>query len=138
MTPIICPVAACRTANESSADECARCGTPLRSYTLLQSCAAHLFNQGLRAARGGHLSRARDCFAAVVHWCPVDLEARNALAAACLALRDRTEARRHWEAVLQRSAGDRLALQGLHALAALTSSRTAPAGRRRRRSRKRR
>lgn len=128
-----CPVGTCRAANEAGADVCVRCGTPLRAYAQLVSVPARLFNEGVRVARRGELPRARDLFAAVVYWCPADVEARNALAAACLGLRDVNAARAHWEAVLQRCPADAVARRGLEALRALS----APAAPDHRRSKKR-
>ncbi len=110
---ITCPIQTCRTPNDPDRDSCVRCASPLRSYALLSSYPARLFNQGLAAARHGQTTRARDLFAAVVHWCPVDVEARNALAMACFALGDFAEARHHWEYVLARIPADALAKRGL-------------------------
>ncbi len=110
---VVCPESSCRKENEASASECVRCGTPLQSYVQLLNHPAHLFNQGLGVARNGEFERARDLFAAVVYWCPKDLEARNALAMACLESRDLLEAKRQWELVLAQAPTDRLALRGL-------------------------
>lgn len=109
---IICPVSLCRAENEAHAAVCVRCQTPLRSYVRLYSYPARLFNLGLAAARQGQLTQARDLFAAVVYWMPMDLEARNALALACFALNDAEAARQHWQTVLARSATDPIATQG--------------------------
>ena len=110
---VVCPESSCRSENEAFASECVRCGTPLQSYVQLLNHPAHLFNQGLVKARNGELEQARDLFAAVVYWCPKDLEARNALAMACLALHDLLEARRQWEFVLAQAPTDTLARRGL-------------------------
>lgn len=125
---IVCPATTCRAESSGELDDCARCGTPLRSYARLMTHSAQLFNQGLAAARAGELARARDLFAAVVHWHPIDLEARNALAMACLALGDRAAASSHWETVLARSPTDALASRGRAALAGAPAS-DAPAER---------
>lgn len=113
---IRCPESNCRFENEVSATECVRCNTPLQGYVRLLDHPAHLFNQGLTSARNGEFERARDLFAAVVYWCPKDLEARNALAMACLALHDLLEARRQWEMVLAQVPTDTIAKRGLHQL----------------------
>lgn len=110
---ITCPESSCRKENDALAEECVRCGTPLQSYVQLLNYPAHLFNEGLLKARNGEIEQARDLFAAVVYWCPKDLEARNALAMACLALRHTLEAGRQWEIVLAQSPTDTLALRGL-------------------------
>ena len=112
MNKLTCPSTLCRTDNDPRAEACSRCGSPLRGYARLVTHPAQLFNQGLAAAREGQLTRARDLFAAVVHWCPLDLEARNALALACLVLGDQAEARVHWGVVLARAPTDTLAKQG--------------------------
>ncbi len=113
---LICPAAGCRTENDPAAPACVTCGTPLTGYVRLSVFPAKLFNQGLEAARHGKLAQARDCFAAVVAWCPLDLEARNALAQACYALGDTETATEHWQVVLSRSPKDALAVKGLRAL----------------------
>ncbi len=130
---ITCPESSCRKENDVLAEECVRCGTPLQSYVQLLNYPAQLFNEGLLKARSGELEQARDLFAAVVYWCPKDLEARNALAMACLALYDLLEARRQWELVLAQSPADTLALRGLSQIetqfqpaASLSSEQTAP------------
>ena len=117
---LTCPVATCRTDNDVQAEVCVHCGTPLRAYTRLSTYPAHLFNQGLSEARKGKTAHARDLFAAVVYWCPMDLEARNALAMACYISGDSAEARRQWEMVLSRSPTDPLATGGLAALTGAT------------------
>ena len=138
---VACPVGTCRSPNDAGAQVCDRCGTPLRAYVQLATAAAQLFNRGLRAARDGDAPLARDLFAAVVHWCPMDLEARNALASACFMLRDFCAARGHWEAVLQRSPGDPIAQRGVAAVAAgpadagVSRRSSKKQGRRRRRAR---
>jgi Flp pilus assembly protein TadD len=112
--PVIrCPLPRCRTDNPFDADDCARCAVPLRGFARLSAYPAFLFNQGLAAARENRLSEARGYFAAVVHWCPADTEARNALALAEHGLGNLDEARRNWEAVRERRSGDRLAGLGL-------------------------
>lgn len=113
---IQCPESSCRFENEITASECAHCGTPLQGYTRLLDHPARLFNQGLARARQGEFELARDLFAAVVYWCPKDLEARNALAMACLALHDLLEAGRQWEIVLAQAPADALATRGLKQL----------------------
>jgi cytochrome c-type biogenesis protein CcmH/NrfG len=117
-----CPLADCDAENAADADLCVRCGTPLRHYARLAGYADQLFNRGLAAAAAGDLSAARDLFAAVVHWCPFDVEARNALALACFRLADHTAARAHWTAVLDRRPDDQLATRGLARLAPPPSS----------------
>ncbi|MFD5780572.1 hypothetical protein [Streptomyces sp. NPDC126933] len=117
--PVRCPVALCRKENAYGTEVCASCRTPLSGYARLHTYPAHLFNQGLAAAREGRLSTARDCFAAVVHWCPGDTEARNALALAGFRLGDRDEAHRQWTEVLDRRPGDPKAARGLARLAEL-------------------
>lgn len=114
---IRCPVILCRAENAYGAEVCAGCRTPLSGYARLHTFQAYLFNRGLAAARAGRLAAARDCFAAVVHWCPGDTEARNALALAGLRLGDRTEAHRQWTEVLDRRPGDPKAARGLAQLA---------------------
>jgi Flp pilus assembly protein TadD len=109
-----CPV--CRTENTDAATSCASCGAPVLAYARLLGLPAGLFNEGLAAARGGELVRARDCFAAVVLWCPLDSEARNAHAMACLALGDADEARSQWMIVLERQPDDAVALRGIAGL----------------------
>jgi hypothetical protein len=108
-----CPFPRCGAENDYDAAECGRCGAPVRSYALLSGYSAHLFNRGLAAAREDRLAEAHGYFAAVVHWCPSDIEARNALALACHALGHSGEARDAWEEVLRRRPGDRLAGLGL-------------------------
>ncbi len=109
----LCPISSCRSENDSTASNCIRCGTPLQGYLHLQDHPAHLFNQGLSRAKQGEFEQARDLFAAVVYWCPKDLEARNALALACLVLPDLLEARRQCEHVLAIAPTDPVAQQGL-------------------------
>ena len=116
MTKIVCPESSCRAENEVHASECTQCGTPLQSYRRLRNHAAHLFNQGLASARNGEFEQARDLFAAVVYWHPKDLEARNALAMACLALGNLIEAKRQWQLVLEQAPADSLAQRGLNQL----------------------
>ncbi len=109
-----CPFPRCGAENGYDAAECGRCGAPIGSYALLSVYSAHLFNRGLAAAREDRLAEAHGYFAAVVHWCPSDIEARNALALACQALGHSAEARDAWEEVLRRRPGDRLADLGLN------------------------
>src|SRR5262245_61170985 len=123
---VVCPVGTCRSTNDSGADTCERCGTPIRAYVRLSVAAADLFNRGLSAAQNGEAALARDLLAAVVYWCPMDLEARNALASACFMLRDYSEARRHWEAVLQRSPSDSIAQRGVAAVTARSAEADVP------------
>lgn len=111
-----CPIGNCRADNEAAAEVCVACGTPLRNFVRLSSYPAQLFNQGLTAARTGRFGEARELFAAVVHWCPRDLEARNALALACFELSDVDAARRHWEQVRSVDPANSLAEQGLSRL----------------------
>ena len=111
-----CPVNTCQAENDAEAEVCSRCGTPFSGFAQLSTYPAHLFNQGLSAAREGQMSRARDLFSAVVYWCPTDREARNALGMACLALGDQPEARHHWETVLNRFPKDPIATQGIATL----------------------
>ncbi|WP_216591155.1 tetratricopeptide repeat protein [Streptomyces brasiliscabiei] len=112
-----CPVPLCRRENAYGAEVCAGCRTPLSGYARLHTRPALLFNRGLAAAREGRLAAARDCFAAVVHWCPADTEARNALALAGLALGDTAEARHQWTRVLALRPDDPKATRGLAHLA---------------------
>lgn len=114
---IRCPVVLCRRENPYGTELCAGCRTPLSGYARLHTYPAYLFNQGLALAREGHLTAARDCFAAVVLWCPTDTEARNALALAALHLGDPLEAHRHWTESLSRKPGDPKATRGLARLA---------------------
>ena len=113
---ITCPESTCRAENDAHAGACEQCQTPLRGYAQLLTHPAHLFNKGLALAREKQYAQARDLFAAVVYWCPMDLEARNALAMACFVLKDQDQAWYHWEWVLAQSPADALALQGLAAL----------------------
>jgi Flp pilus assembly protein TadD len=110
---LTCPASRCRAENEPDAEVCVRCQTPLRSYARLSAYPAALFNRGLAAARAGRLGEARDLFSAVMWWCPLDLDARNAFALACFRQGDRAEARRNWGQVLARSPRNEVALQGL-------------------------
>ena len=114
---ISCPESTCRADNDVSAAFCVHCQTPLRAYIKLLIHPARLFNQGLDRAYAGEFKQARDLFAAVVYWCPMDLEARNALAAACFTLGDLTDAYQQWEFVSKNSPintlAHALAMQGL-------------------------
>lgn len=113
MIKVQCPIATCRAENDPQATMCIRCNTPLQEYTRLLFYPTRLFNEGLVAVRDGRLRQARDLFAGVVQWCPKDIEARNALAMACFALRDWSEARRQWETVQAQSPNDPIAQRGL-------------------------
>lgn len=110
---IICPAVTCRASNDISATACIKCGLPLGEYAKLMLYSSKLFNMGLVSVKENRMNRARDFFASVVYWCPMDLEARNALAMTCYALGDVLEARQHWEAVLKQSPSDSIAEQGL-------------------------
>ncbi|MFE4682252.1 tetratricopeptide repeat protein [Streptomyces sp. NPDC056721] len=110
---LACPLPRCRAVNSVRAETCRSCATPLRAWARLRAHPAKLFNAGLEAARSGRTATARDHFAAVVHWCPGDAEARSALALACLLLDDPEEARDHWNQVLIRRPNDATALKGL-------------------------
>lgn len=113
---IACPGVTCRAQNDARNEVCVRCKLPLQGYVQLLAHPNNLFNAGLDMARTNRLGEARDMFAAVVYWCPKDVEARKALAMACFALNDRQEARKQWEHVLEQSPDDELAKQGLAAL----------------------
>ncbi|WP_353944152.1 tetratricopeptide repeat protein [Streptomyces sp. HUAS MG91] len=110
---VVCPIPRCRTHNDAAAESCGRCGTPLRAYVRLGAHTARLFNDGLAAARDGDFAAARDRFAAIVHWCPHDAEARSALGLACYELGDTAEARRQWQQTAARRPQDRTARAGL-------------------------
>ena len=133
-----CPATLCNTENDPEAEECKNCGTPLQGYARLSAYPSYLFNQGIVAVSQGEVSRARDLFAAIVYWCPLDIEARNALATACLALGDKTEARRHWQTVLARAATNTTAKQGLTVLENASQSKSATKKQHGNRRRKRR
>lgn len=120
---LICPAGMCRTDNDVHAEACEKCGLPLRGLARLSIYPAYLFNMGLSAVRANQMACARDLFAAVVHWCPMDYEARNALAMACFALGDEIEARHHWETVLRQSPANTLAARGLEAIESAKKSR---------------
>ena len=120
---LICPGRPCQADNDVYAETCAQCGLPLHGYIRLSIYPSLLFNRGLSAVREGQHRRARDLFAALVYWCPFDLEARNALAMACYALGDVAEARNQWETVLARVPTDTLATRGLAALTGSAKSR---------------
>ncbi len=115
---IACPGVTCRAQNDARNEVCLRCQLPLQGYVQLLAHPNNLFNAGLDMARSNRLREARDLFAAVVYWCPKDVEARKALAMACFALSDQQEARKQWEYVLEQSPGDELAKQGVAALSA--------------------
>lgn len=110
---VSCPESSCQAENDARAQECRRCGTPLQSYARLLQYPAQLFNAGLVKARNGSFEQARDLFAAVVYWCPKDIEARNALALACFELHDLMEAQHQWKQVLAQSPTNGPALQGV-------------------------
>jgi hypothetical protein len=117
MIKVQCPVTTCRMENDPQAITCIGCHTPLQEYTRLLFYPSQLFNDGLAAAHDGRLKQARDLFASVVQWCPRDIEARNALAMACFALKDWSEARRQWGIVLVQFSDDPIAKRGQTALA---------------------
>ncbi|MGH2510323.1 MAG: hypothetical protein ACRDHZ_23355 [Ktedonobacteraceae bacterium] len=117
MIKVQCPVTTCRVENDAQAIICIGCHTPLQEYTRLLFYPSQLFNAGLAAARDRRLKQARDLFASVVQWCPRDIEARNALAMACFALKDWSEARRQWGIVQTQSPDDLIAQRGQIALA---------------------
>ena len=113
---IICPEILCRAENDARHERCRRCQTPLRGYVKLLNQHHRLFNQGLACARRGEYAQARDAFAAVVAWCPRDIDARNALALACFALHDWQAARAQWQKTLEQAPNDVLAHQGLECI----------------------
>lgn len=115
---IACPGVTCRAQNDARNEVCLRCQLPLQGYVQLLTHPNNLFNTGLDMAHANRLGEARDLFAAVVYWCPKDVEARKALAMACFALNDQHEARKQWEHVLEQSPDDELAQQGVAALSA--------------------
>ncbi len=110
---LICPVGKCQAENDVQAETCERCGTPLRGYARLSVYPNRLFNRGISSAREGDIRRARDFFSAVICWCPMDSEARNALALACFELKDFKEAQCQWTTVLERKPADTIATKGL-------------------------
>ena len=124
-SPLRCPVPRCRADNPGGGERCHSCGTPLRSYARLLAQASRLFNLGLAEARQGRLRGARDLFAAVVHWCPHDLEARGALGLASLQLGDATAARSQFESMIARSPDSVVARKGLEALGRLAGGQDA-------------
>lgn len=75
-----------------------------------------VYNEGLEYARQGHIKHARTLFAAVVYWCPNDIEARNALALACFTDGDYPQAQQQWNIVLSQSSQDKTALRGVQAI----------------------
>jgi len=113
---LTCPVSICQADNDFNAEVCKRCGLPLRGFAKMSIYPAHLFNKGLSEARANRITHARDLFAAVVYWCPMDCEAHNALAMTCFALEDYIEAQCQWEMVLKQSPANTLAAQGLAAI----------------------
>jgi tetratricopeptide (TPR) repeat protein len=118
VTTLACP-ARCGADNEPDAERCTGCGAPLRNHARLTEHAAHLFNNGLRAAANGELATARELFAALVHWHPRDRDARNALALANFQLGDHDRARHHWTEVRAQRPNDAFADAGLRRLDAL-------------------
>jgi|GEM_PF-3648556 len=116
-TEIVCPIPQCRKPNNLESETCQACGTPLREYARLVNHSARLFNNGLDAASDSRLDEAIESFAAVVHWCPSDLDARNALAQAYFESDNDRAARRHWDQVLERKSKNEIALKGLELLA---------------------
>jgi hypothetical protein len=123
LAPVICPVADCGAHNAADAEVCAVCLTQLGGYRRLSLFPQVLFNRGLQAALAQDSRTARDCFAAVVLWCPDDLETRNAYGLACLECGDARAAGRAWREVLARAPGDVLARRGLTALGAVAGPR---------------
>lgn len=117
---MLCPVSKCRADNPPEVVRCERCGIPLQGYGRLVDHVSALFNRGVEAGRAGRVGEARECLAALVAWCPFDLEARNAFAVACLESGDIEEARRQWEWVCRYAPTDPLAQQGLAYLLAST------------------
>lgn len=120
---ITCPAVTCKAPNDVNAGTCVKCGLPLAGSTRLTLYPSRLFNMGLAAAKENRTARARDLFAAVVYWCPMDIEARNALATTCYASGDRAEARVQWEAVLKQSPSDAVAARGLLSLSSMPEER---------------
>jgi Flp pilus assembly protein TadD len=110
---IVCPGGTCRTENEADAEVCVQCSLPLKTYSRMMIYPAQLFNEGLSQASKGNFARARDLFAAIVYWCPMDMEARNALAMSYVALGDEAGASLQWETLLEKSPADSLARQCL-------------------------
>ncbi len=110
---LVCPI--CKNPLDLNVQlvDCQNCGAPVRSYARLSQHSAILFNRGLLAARRGDMTKARDCFAAVVNWCPNDIEARNALAMACFELKDWQLAHFNWEKIQQTLPADDLSARGL-------------------------
>lgn len=119
-----CPINTCHAENDVRAETCIACGVSLREYFRLSAYPAQLFNQGLSAARAGRFAQARDLFAAVISWCPTDVTARNAFAAACLELHDLDEARRQWEIIVASSPADPIATKGLTIIANVMAAQT--------------
>jgi Flp pilus assembly protein TadD len=89
----------------------------VHQHQRIRAHAARLFNEGLAAGQAGQAVAARDLFAAIVYWYPYDLEARNALALACLESGDDQTARGHWAYILSRRPDDTKALRGMILLA---------------------
>jgi hypothetical protein len=119
---IICPVADCGVENDARAEVCVGCLTLLVEYRRLSMHPQALFNRGLRAARAGDCTAAREHFAAIMLWHADDIMTRNAYALACLDAGDGQTAQRVWEEVLTHLPGEPLAVRGL---AALLRARTA-------------
>jgi thioredoxin-like negative regulator of GroEL len=125
---ITCPESSCRAENDARHELCINCATPLRGYVKLLNYHHHLFNQGLALARSGAYTQARDKFSSVVEWCPKDIEARNALAMACFAMKDLELARFHWQKVLEQVPNDATARKGLDSLQKIEVPATSRAG----------
>jgi len=100
-------------AGDESLPEAELAESAARGHVRIRAHAARLFNDGLAAARAGQPVRARDHFAACVYWYPHDLEARSALALACLESGDADAAHDHWRKVLDQRPNDSRALRGL-------------------------
>lgn len=116
MLSLICPIGTCQTSNDLHAETCIRCGIPLQGYKRMKIYSSQLFNDGLVKSRSGHYREARDVFAAIVCWYPMDIEARNALAMVCLAQKDFEQASQQWNIVLQQSPSNAIARQGMEKL----------------------
>lgn len=113
---LICPNCRAQIIYNNETEDCKQCGIPISSYTKLHYYPARLFNLGLSHAKEKKFKKARDCFAAIVHWYPADVKARHALAMACYELNDKDEARSHWNIILDKSPNDSLSKQGITAL----------------------
>jgi tetratricopeptide (TPR) repeat protein len=113
---LTCPLGTCQSANVSNAEFCERCGLPLQAFARVSAFPSILFNMGLSKAKEKQISEARDLFAAVVYWCPKDVEARNAFAMACFVMEDYNKALNQWEIILKQSPSNILAKRGLLAI----------------------